>query len=140
MNASQEAAGRRRLARRGMQPAFAGVPSPLGPAGNAAFDGFIACRRGPPALLAEIAAVEQQLVDGFEAAGRTGRLHARVSRRGPKRTRPGLVGRMRLDFARNSVALPDGSAVAGIEVASAPAGARDGPGRERPARAMLREA
>jgi hypothetical protein len=67
--AAMEAAGRRRLMQRGAPLAFSGAPSPLGAAGGAAFDEFIARRRGPSALLAEIEMVEQQLVEAFEVAG-----------------------------------------------------------------------
>ncbi|MGC2523962.1 MAG: hypothetical protein WA417_15220, partial [Stellaceae bacterium] len=134
-------AGRRRLAQRGMPLPFAGAPSPLGPASNAAFDDFIARHRGPPALAATIEAVERRLIDGFEAAGRAGRFQAAGFRDGGRKPlEPDWFGRVRLDFARNAVILPDGSQLAGIEVTTASAAVRGGVGGERPARAMLREA
>ncbi|MGA8380091.1 MAG: hypothetical protein WB710_03060, partial [Stellaceae bacterium] len=58
--AEAEAAGRKRLCRRGAAPPFAGAPSPFGAAEGAKFDAFLAGHRGPPALLAELAAIEQQ--------------------------------------------------------------------------------
>jgi hypothetical protein len=133
-----EAAGWRRLRARGAPQPFAGAPSPLGAAGGAAFDAFVAGHRGPPALLSEIAAVEQELVEGFETAGRSGRCRASGFRDGAKHeVAAEWFGRVRLDFAENRVVLPDGSAIAGVEVTPAAAG---GGGRGRPARAMLREA
>jgi hypothetical protein len=133
-----EAAGRRRLVRRGAAPAFSGVPSPLGAAGAAAFDEFIARHRGPPALLAEIEAVEQQLVDAFENAGRSGHYRAIGYCHAARiEVDPSGFGQMRLDFANNRMILPDGSEIAGVGVTLAVAGRG---GRERPARAMLREA
>jgi hypothetical protein len=140
-SAAVDAAGRRRLIRRGAAPAFSGAPSPLGAAGGAAFDDFIARRRGPPALLAEIEAVEQELVDAFEVAGGFGRYQASGFRDGARKPiEADWFGRARLDFARNSVVLADESETAGIEVTIAPALTRGGRGRERPAQAMLREA
>ena len=139
-DATEETAGRRHLAQRGMPLPFAGAPSPLGPASNAAFDDFIARHRGPPALAATIEAVERQLIDGFEAAGRAGRFQAAGFREGGrKQLEADWFGRVRLDFARNAVMLPDGSQLAGIEVTTASAAVRSG-GGERPARTMLRQA
>jgi hypothetical protein len=141
LSAATEAAGHRRLAQRGAPLPFAGAPSPLGPASNAAFDDFIARHRGSSALLAEIAAVEQRLIDGFEAAGRAGRFQASGFRDGARRELdPDWFGRARLDFAQNSVVLPDGSVIAGIEVTLVPARVAGGAGGERAARAMLRRA
>jgi hypothetical protein len=71
--AQAQAAGRRRLALRGAQPSFAGAPSPFGAAGGAAFDEFIANRRGEAPSFAEIESLEEQLVGAFESAGRSGR-------------------------------------------------------------------
>jgi hypothetical protein len=140
-SAAADAAGRRRLAQRGAPPAFAGAASPLGAASSAAFDEFVAHHRGPPALLAEIAVVEQQLVDGFEAAGRAGGLQASGFLNGARKALdPDWFGRVRLDFAENSAVLPDGSPVAGIEVTLAPGPPPGGAGGERVARAMLRKA
>jgi hypothetical protein len=139
--AAMEAAGRRRLMQRGAPLAFSGAPSPLGAAGGAAFDEFIARRRGPSALLAEIEMVEQQLVEAFEVAGGSSRYQASGFRDGARKPiEPDWFGRVRLGFARNSVALADGSEIAGIEVTIAAALPRGGRGRERPAQAMLREA
>jgi hypothetical protein len=136
-----EAAGRRRLAQRGAPLGFAGAVSPLGAAGGVAFDQFIARGRGSPALLAEIEAVERQLVDGFEAAGRSGRYRVAGFCDGArKEIDPDWFGRVRFDFARNAVVLADDSEVAGIEVMAVPSTARVGPGHERPARVMLRQA
>jgi hypothetical protein len=139
--AAMEAAGRRRLMQRGAPLAFSGAPSPLGAAGGAAFDEFIARRRGPAALLAEIERVEQQLVEAVEVAGGSSRYHLSGFRDGARKPiEPDWFGRVRLDFARNAVVLSDGSEIAGIEATIAPALARGGRGRERPAQAMLREA
>jgi hypothetical protein len=141
LTAGVAAAGRRRLANRGAPPPFSGAPSPLGVAGGAAFDDFIARRRGPPALLAEVAAVELQLVEDFEAAGSSGQYQASGFRDGARKAlEPDWFGRMRLDFTRNAVVLADGSEIAGIEVAIAASPSRVGGGHERRARAMLRGA
>jgi hypothetical protein len=136
-----EAAGRRQLARRSAPLAFAGVPSPLGAAGGAAFDQFIARHRGPPALLAEIGGVEQELVSAFELAGRSGRYRAAGFCDGTrKELDPVWYGRVQLDFGRNAVVLPDRTEIVGVEVTIGAPSASGGPGQERPARAMLREA
>jgi hypothetical protein len=141
VNAADEAAGRRWILRRGAPPPFAGAPSPLGAAGRAAFDDFIEHHRGPPALLVEIETVEEQLVAGFEAAGRSGRYHAAgFGDGGRKDLEPEWFGRVEFDFANNRVVLPDGSEIAGIELTIAPHAEAGGATRERPARAMLREA
>jgi hypothetical protein len=145
--AHAEGAGRRRLSRRGAPLPFAGVPSPLGAAGRQAFEGFLARRRGSPPQLAQIDALEDQLVAGFEAAGRSGGVGAAGFRDGGKtEVKADWFGQVRLDFARNAVVLPDGSQIAGLEVtivrsgteaSLVAAGARP---RERPAQAMLRRA
>ena len=141
IGAAEQAAGRQRLAQRSAPPPFAGALSPLGAAGGAAFDEFIASRRGPPALLAEIEMVEQELVGAFEHAGRSGRYRAvGFCDAARKEVDPDWFGHMRIDFANNRLTLRDGSFISDIEVTSALA-AVSGPGaRERPARAMLREA
>ena len=140
-------AGRRRLAQRGASRPFAGAPSPFGAAGGAAFAGFLGRHRGDPALLAQIAAIEDQLVAAFEALGRAGGLRASGFRAGSRiDVTADWFGRVRLDFARNAIVLPDGSEIAGIEVASGPSAAAAAPTaagggrRERPAQAMLRRA
>ena len=145
--AEAEAAGRKRLCRRGAAPPFAGVPSPFGAAEGAKFDAFLAGHRGPPALLAQIAAIEQQLVDGFEAAGRDGGLRATGFRGGAAvEATADWFGRARLDFARNAMVLPDGAELAGVVVSfgprsmPAPPAAAPGGTRERPAQTMLRQA
>jgi hypothetical protein len=139
--AEYEAAGRRRLAARGMPAPYAGGVSPLGVAGGAAFEDFLSSRRGPAGLLSEIDAVEDRLIAAFEAAGRAGRYRASGFRDGARHAiETDWFGRVRLDFARNRVVLPDDSEIAGVMVAMAPSAAR-GPGLgERPARAMLRQA
>jgi hypothetical protein len=135
------AAGRRRLAARGATAPFAGAVSPFGAAESAPFDEFVARQRGPAALWSEIAALEQRLVDGFETDGRTGRYRASGFRDGArKEIEADWFGHVRLDFARNTIVLPDGSEIAGVAVAIAPPLAHGAPPRERPARAMLREA
>ena len=143
LSAEEEAAGRRRLAQRGAPPAFAGAPSPLGATGSADFAEFVARRRGPPELADEADAVEQELVAGFEAAGRAGgwRAHG-FAESGDKAIEPEWFGRMRLDFAQNRMVLPDGSEIADIAMApTEPAfAAVGGAARERRARTMLREA
>jgi len=141
LTAEVEAAGRRRLASRGAPPPFSGAPSPLGAAGGAAFDDFVSRRRGPPALLAEIEAVELQLVEAFEAAGSNGQYQASGFRDGARKAlEPDWFGRMRLDFMRNATVLADGSEIAGIEVTTAASPARAEGGHERRARTMLRGA
>jgi hypothetical protein len=136
-----EAAGRQRLLRRGAAPPFAGAPSPFGAARAASFDEFVARHRGSPALLREIEAVEQELVGRFEAAGRSGSYRLAGFHDGArKEVDPDWFGGVRLDFARNTVLLADGSAIAGIEVTVAPSSGRIGARRERPAQALLREA
>lgn len=141
LSAEQEAAGRRRLAQRGAPPPFAGAPSPFGASGGPAFDEFVGRRRGPPALLAESDALERELVDGFEAAGRAARYRASGFQDGAKtHLEPDWFGKIGLDFAGNRVRLPGGSEVVAIEVTLAANAAAGGAGRERPARVMLREA
>lgn len=144
LSAAEAAAGRRRLARRGAPPAFAGAPSPLGSAGSADFAEFVARRRGPIELAGEADAVEQELVAGFEAAGRAAgwRAHG-FADGGDKAIEPEWFGRVRLDFAQNRVVLPDGSEIADIAMTPAePALATGGGGggAERRARVMLRRA
>ncbi len=145
--AEAEAAGRKRLCRRGAAPPFAGAPSPFGAVDGAKFDAFLAGHRGPPELLAELAAIEQQLVDGFEAAGRDGGLRATGFRGGAAvEATADWFGRARLDFAGNAMVLPDGAELAGIAVtfgrepAQPRSAASIGRNRERPAQAMLRQA
>jgi hypothetical protein len=141
-------AGRRRLSQRGAPPPFAGAPSPFGAAGGEAFAEFLADHRGSPSLLARIDAAEDQLVGAFEAAGRAGRFRAGGFRAGAwSEAAPDWFGRIRLDFARNAMLLPDGSKIAGIEVSSGasatdapPSAAAGGRHRQRPAQAMLRQA
>jgi hypothetical protein len=142
VSAEVAAAGRRRLAGRGAAAPFAGAVSPLGAAGGALLDEFVASRSGPAPLLLEIAALEQQLVAGFETEGRAGRFVASGFRDGSRHEIEGdWFGRVRLDFARNRVVLPDNSEIAGIAVGTAaPAAPMPAGARERPARAMLREA
>jgi hypothetical protein len=141
LTADEQAFGRQRLAQRGAAPVFSGAPSPLGAASRAAFDDFVARHRGPPALLAEIEAVEQQLVDGFVAAGRAGRYRVSGFRDGVKREiEPEWLGTAQLDFANNRVVLPDGVETAAIEVTVEPGAMAGDAARERPARAMLRQA
>ena len=101
-NTQEQAAGRRRLALRGAQPSFAGAPSPFGAAGGAAFDEFIASRRGDAPSFAEIESLEEQLVGGFENAGRSGRFRmVGIFDAAKKEVDPDWFGRMRLDFANN---------------------------------------
>jgi hypothetical protein len=141
IGAEEEAAGRARLLQRGKPPVFAGAPAPLGAAGGAAFDEFIARHRGPSALLAEITGVENELVAAFEEAGRYARFHATgFCDAARTEVEPGWFGRMRLDFANNRVILPDGSVVAGVEVTLTQAAVAGCRAPERPAHAMLREA
>jgi hypothetical protein len=142
-----EQAGRRRLTRRGMSIPFAGAPSPFGAGGSEAFEGFLARRRGSPALVAQIDALEDQLVAGFEAALRSGRWRAVGFRDGGKsEVSTDWLGHVRLDFARNAVVLPDGAEIAGVEVSivstgtNTPPGAVGGRPHQRPAQAMLRQA
>lgn len=137
----EQAAGRRRLALRGAQPSFADAPSPFGAAGGAAFDAFVASRRGDAPLFAEIKSLEQQLVGAFENAGRSGRFRmVGIFDATKKEVDPDWFGRMRLDFTNNLVELPDGSVIAGIEVTLGPVKVSGSDRRERPAQAMLREA
>jgi len=141
LTAEEGAAGRRRLAQRSGALAFAGAPSPLGAAEGAAFDEFLARHRGQPALLAEINEVERELVSGFELAGRRGRYRAAGFYDGARKELDAdWFGRVQLDFGRNAVVLPGASEIVGVEVTIAAAPTSVGPGRERPARAMLREA
>jgi hypothetical protein len=137
--AHAEDAGRRRISRRAVHAPFAGAPSPFGAAGGEAFDAFLAHHRGPSSLLAEIDAIERQLVAALEEAGRTGRCHATGFRGGARvEVAADWFGRAQLDFSRNAVVLPDGSAIAGIEVTLGPSAAVAG--RRRPTHAMLRQA
>jgi hypothetical protein len=136
-----EDAGRKRISQRGAPAPFAGAPSPFGSAQSEKFDAFLARHRGPPSVLAEIDAIEHQLVGAFEAAGSSGRCSATGFRDGARiELSAAWFGRMQFDFGRNSVVLPDGSEIAGIEVTISSSAAVAGRGRERPARAMLREA
>lgn len=136
-----EDAGRKRISRRGAPAPFARVPSPFGAAGAEKFDAFLARHHGSPSQLAEIDTIEQQLVAAFEAAGSSGRCRATGFRDGARvEVATDWFGRMQLDFERNAVTLPDGSEIAGIEVAIGPSSAIADPGRERPAQAMLRQA
>ena len=136
-----EDAGRKRISQRGAPAPFAGAASPFGSAQSEQFDAFLARHRGPPSVLAEIDAIEYQLVGAFEAAGSSGRWRATGFRDGARIEIPAAwFGRMRFDFGRNSVVLPDGSEIAGLEVTIGSSAAAAGRGRERPARAMLREA
>jgi hypothetical protein len=141
LSAECDAAGRRRLATRGTAAPFAGGVSPLGAAGGAAFDDFVSSRRGPAGLLAEIKAVEERLVDAFKAAGRAGRYRASGFRDGARQDiEADWFGQVQLDFARDRVVLPDGSAIAGVAVTMVPGAAGGSKPGERPARAMLRQA
>jgi hypothetical protein len=137
-----EAVGRQRLSRRGEALAFIGAPSPFGVAGGAAFDEFVASRRGATELLAELTAVEQRLIDAFEAAGRAALYCATGFCNGAGiEVEPGWFGRMEFDFAGNRLILPDGSIIAGVEARlAATAAAAPSAGHERRAKAMLREA
>jgi hypothetical protein len=137
----EQAAGRQRLALRGAHPGFAGAPSPFGATGAAAFDEFIASRHGDAPLFAEIDSLEEQLVGAFENAGRSGRFRiVGIFDAAKKEVDPDWFGRMRLDFAKNLVELPDGSVIVGVEVTFAPVKVSGSGRRERPAQAMLREA
>jgi hypothetical protein len=139
--AHAEDAGRSRLARRGRQPPFAGAPSPFGAAMGKEFDAFLAQRRGPQALLAEIDTIEPQLIAGFEGACRSGRCRVTGFHDGARiEIAADWFGRMDLDLGRNAVVLSDGSEIAGIEVATGPSAATGAHGRERKAQAMLRRA
>jgi hypothetical protein len=145
--AEAEAAGRARLCRRGAAVPFVGAVSPFGAAEGDRFDAFLAGHRGPPALLAQIGAIEQQLVDGFEVAFRNGGLGATGFRGGAAvEVAADWFGWARLDFARNAMVPPDGMELAGIVVSlgrgPAPPQSVPVPGRnrERPAQAMLRQA
>jgi hypothetical protein len=139
--AHAEDAGRRRISRRGAPAPFAGAPSPFGAAGSEAFEAFLARHRGSPSALAEIDAIEQQLVNAFEAAGRTGRCRATGFRAGGRdEVMADWFGRVRLDFARNVIVLADGSEISGVEVTIGPSAMDGGRGRERPAQTMLRQA
>jgi hypothetical protein len=136
-----EDAGRKRISRRGAPAPFAGAPSPFGSAGGEKFDGFLAGHGGPPSVIAEIDAIEHQLVGAFEAAGSSGRCRATGFHGGARmEISPAWFGRMQFDFGRNAVVLPDGSEIAGIEVTTGSSAAAAGRGHERPAQAMLREA
>ena len=141
LSAHEQAAGRQRLALRGAKPSFSGAPSPLGAAGFAAFDEFIASPQRQASLLAEIEALEDELLGSFENAVRSG--HYRVVGiydAAKKEIDPDGFGRMGLDFARNRLELPDGSVIAGVEVTLTPVNVPSSGKRERPAQAMLREA
>ena len=141
--AAEQAAGRRRLAQRGAAAAFAGVPSPFGAAGKVAFDEFVTRHRGPPALQTEMTTLEQELVGAFEGAGRAGRFRAAGFCDGARvEVEPEWFGQMQFDFAGNQLMLPGGSAIAGVEVtlATAAAAVAGRGARERPAKAMLRDA
>jgi hypothetical protein len=135
------AAARSRLSRRGAPRRFSGMPSPFAGAG-AEFAEFLARQRGPAALLAEIDGVEDRLVAAFEAEGRAGRFRVSGFRAGARvEVEADWFGRVRLDFASNTIVLPDGSTIAGIEVMRGTEVPAAGDGRrERPARAMLRQA
>jgi hypothetical protein len=136
-----EDAGRKRISQRGAPAPFAGAPSPFGSAQSEIFDAFLERHRGPPSVLAEIDAIERQLVGALEAAGSSGRCRATGFRDGARiEVSAACFGRMQFDFGRNSVILPDGSEIAGIEITIGSSAAVAGRGRERPARAMLREA
>ena len=136
-----EDAGRKRISQRGAPAPFAGAPSPFGSAQSEKFDAFLARHRGPPSVLAEIDAIENQLIGAFEAAGSSGRCRATGFRDGARiEVSAAWFGRMQFDFGRNSVVLPDGSKIAGLEVTIGSSAAVAGRGRERTARAMLREA
>jgi hypothetical protein len=141
---SAQQAARARLAQRGVPRLFSGAPSPFGSAGSEQFADFLASHRGPAALLAEIDALEDRLVAALEAGGRAGRFRVSGFRAGARvEAAPDWFGRVRLDFARNAIVLPDGSEIAGIEVTRCPEAAdapAAGRGRERRARAMLRQA
>ncbi|MGH7029059.1 MAG: hypothetical protein ACREEZ_01395, partial [Stellaceae bacterium] len=100
--------------------------------------------RGDPA---RIEAIEDQLVEAFEAIGRAGGFRASGFRAGGRtEAAADWFGRVRLDFARNAIVLPDGSELAGIEATSSPSATDAAPTaaavgrRERPAQAMLRQA
>ncbi len=139
-------AGRRRLALRGAPRPFAGAPSPFGAAGREAFAEFLARHRGASSLLAEIDAIEDQLVAAFEAAGRAGDFGASGFRAsGPTQVTADWFGRVLLNFARNAIVLSDGSEILGIAVTSGASVADMPPSagggrRQRPAQAMLRQA
>jgi hypothetical protein len=140
-------AGRRRLSRRGAPLPFAGAPSPFGATGSDTFDAFLTQHRGSPPLLAQLDTLEDQLVEDFKAAGRSGRYRLGGFWGGARsEVMPTWFGQARLDFARNVVLLPDGSEIAGIEVTigssptDAPPAAAAGRDRERPAQTMLRQA
>jgi hypothetical protein len=136
-----EEAGRKQISQRGAPAPFAGAPSPFGSAESEKFDAFLARHRGPPSVLAEIDAIEYQLVGAFEAAGSSGRFRATGFRDGASIEIPAAwFAQMQFDFSKNSVVLPDGSEIAGIEVTTGSSAAAAGRGRERRARAMLREA
>jgi hypothetical protein len=141
LSADAAAAGRQRLGARGAPAPFAGAVSPLGAVGVRAFTEFVARARGTEAGIAEIDAIEQRLVAGFEADGRAGRFQASGFYNGARKDiDPEWFGRVKLDFAGNRVVLPDGSAIAGITVAIASPAPPAARANERPARAMLREA
>lgn len=157
--ASAKDAGRRRLARRGTPLPFTGAPPPFGGVGSGAFDAFLARRRGSQALLSQIDDLEEKLIRDFELAGRSGRYRSIGFQGGnEKEVMPDWFGRVRFDFARNVVVLPDGSEIGGIGVTIGPrsretdglAGAghssetaslgSGGKRRERPSQIMLRSA
>ncbi len=147
------AAGRRHLARRGVPLPFAGAPSPFGAAAGDAYDRFLAAHRGAPALLAQLDTLEEQLVEAFAAAGRTGRFRAAGFHHGARvEIAADWFDHAVFDFAGNTIRLPDGSTIAGISISpcrdlrGAPHAAGVMPGDtnrrppQRPARAMLRQA
>jgi hypothetical protein len=141
VSASAIGVARRRLSQRGAPRHFAGAPSPLGSAGGEEFAEFLARHRGPPAVLAELDAIEDRLVAAFEAAGRAGQFRARGFRAGARvEIEADWFGRVRLDFASNTIELADKSKIAGIEVMRGVEAPATGRVRERPARAMLRQA
>jgi|GEM_PF-1670192 hypothetical protein len=144
LSAWQEQAGRDRLRQRGAPPAFTGAPSPFGAYSQKAFDDLLASRRGPAPLLTAIDALERQLVEAFETAGRDGRLRASGFAGGAAiAIEPAWFGRVELDFAGDRLLLPDGSVVAGVRVELPPiarVAASVSGGRERRAHRMLREA
>ena len=134
-------AGRKRISRRRAPAPFAGAPSPFGVSGGQEFDAFLAHHRGSPALLAEVDTLEAQLVAGFKAACRAARCRVTGFRDGARvEVAADWFERLTLDFAGNRVVLPGGSEIAGVEVAAGSPAVAAGHGRERKAKAMLRQA
>jgi hypothetical protein len=114
-------AGRRRLAQRGLSLPFAGMPSPFGGSGAAAFDAFLARYRGSERLLSEIRELEEELIHDFEAAGRSRTyLGSGFYHGDDKEVKPPWFGRVWLDFGRNVVVLPDRSEISGISITILP--------------------